>query len=162
LLFTTIDSPLGELLLFGDGSALHGLYMQQGRRSATVSPDWRREPGAFAAAKAQLNEYFAGGRTSFDLPLEMAGTPFQRSVWRALLEVGYGETLSYGELARRIGRPTATRAVGAANGANPVSIVIPCHRLVGSTGALTDYGGGIESKRLLLDLESSCSNPARP
>jgi methylated-DNA-[protein]-cysteine S-methyltransferase len=152
-LYATVGSPLGELLLLGDGRALRGLYMQEGRKPATVLPGWEREPDAFAEASAQLSEYFAGRRTSFDLPLEPIGTPFQLSVWQALRGIGYGETVSYGELARRLGVPPAARAVGAANGANPLSIVIPCHRLIGADGGLTGYAGGIEGKRLLLDLE---------
>jgi len=153
LLHTTIASPLGELLLLGDGEALHGLYMQRGRKPGTV-PSGRREPDAFAAVSTQLSEYFAGRRTSFDLALELTGTPFQLRVWRALREIGYGETLSYAELARRIGRPSASRAVGAVNGSNPISIVVPCHRLVGTSGALTGYAGGVEAKRSLLDFEA--------
>ncbi|MBK5220163.1 MAG: methylated-DNA--[protein]-cysteine S-methyltransferase [Thermoleophilia bacterium] len=156
--YTTIDSPLGELLLVGDGGALRGLYLQQRRLPVGPPPEWRREPDAFAAVSGQLGEYFAGERTSFDLSLALTGTPFQLRVWEALGEVGYGETLSYGELARRIGRPSAARAVGAANGANPISIVIPCHRLVGAGGAMTGYSGGVESKRLLLDLETSAAS----
>ena len=152
--YTTVESPIGELLLLGDGGALRGLYMQEGRKPGTVSRGWARDPEAFAAVREQLGEYFAGDRRSFDLPLEPAGSPFQLQVWRALREIDYGETLSYGELARRIGRPNAPRAVGAANGANPLSVVIPCHRLVGADGTLTGYGGGIERKRLLLDLEA--------
>ena len=109
-LYTTVESPLGELLLIGDGRALRGLYMQEGRKPATVLPDWEREPSAFTEASDQLSEYFAGRRTSFDLPLEPAGTPFQLSVWQALRGVSYGETVSYGELARRLGRPPAARA----------------------------------------------------
>ena len=153
-LCATIDSPIGKLLLLGDGRALSGLYMQEGRKPGTVPPGCEHEPDAFAAVRTQLDEYFAGVRTSFDLQLEPVGSPFQLRIWRALQGVGYGETLSYGELARRIGHPGAARAVGAANGANPLSIVIPCHRLVGSNGALTGYGGGIARKRLLLDLET--------
>jgi methylated-DNA-[protein]-cysteine S-methyltransferase len=151
--YTTLDSPLGALLLCGDGRALQGLYMQDGRKPATVLPGWRREPAAFAAASAQLGEYFAGRRQDFDLRLEPSGSPFQLQVWGALRRIGYGETLSYGELARRIGRPSAPRAVGAANGSNPLSVVIPCHRLVGSDGAMTGYAGGVEGKRWLLELE---------
>lgn len=154
LLYTTVDSPIGELLLLGDGGALRGLYMQEGRKPGTVPRGWARDPEAFFEVRTQLGEYFAGERRSFDLPLEPAGSPFQLQVWRALREIGYGETLSYGELARRIGRPNAPRAVGAANGANPLSVVIPCHRLVGADGTLAGYGGGIERKRLLLDLEA--------
>jgi methylated-DNA-[protein]-cysteine S-methyltransferase len=152
--YTTVESPIGELLLLGDGGALRGLYMQEGRKPGTVLSGWVRDPEAFAAVRTQLGEYFAGERRSFDLPLEPAGSLFQLQVWRALREIDYGETLSYGELARRIGRPNAPRAVGAANGANPLSVVIPCHRLVGADGTLTGYGGGIERKRLLLDLEA--------
>jgi methylated-DNA-[protein]-cysteine S-methyltransferase len=153
-LYTTVDSPIGELLLLGDGSALRGLYMQEGRKAGAIPRGWAREPDAFAAASVQLGEYFAGTRTGFDLSLEPLGTPFQLQVWLALGEVGYGETRSYGELAQRIGRPAAVRAVGAANGANPLSVVIPCHRLIGANGSLTGYGGGIERKRLLLELEA--------
>jgi methylated-DNA-[protein]-cysteine S-methyltransferase len=153
-LHATIESPIGELLLVGDDEALRGLYMQEGRKPGMALPGWRREPGAFAAVETQLNEYFAGRRTSFDLPLEPAGTSFQLRVWRELLEIGYGETVSYGELARRIGRPAAARAVGAANGSNPISVIVPCHRLVGADGALTGYGGGVDRKRQLLDLEA--------
>lgn len=153
LLYTTIASPIGELLLLGDGDALRGVCMQDGRKPARIAPGWRREPAAFAAPSAQLGEYFAGRRTGFELRLRLVGTPFQVQVWEALRGVGYGETLSYGELARRIDRPGASRAVGAANGANPLAIVIPRHRLVGAGGSLTGYAGGIESKRLLLDLE---------
>ena len=154
LLHTTVESPIGELLLLGDGGALRGLYMREGRKPGTVPRGWARDPEAFVEVRTQLGEYFAGERRSFDLPLEPAGSPFQLQVWRALREIGYGETLSYGELARRIGRPNAPRAVGAANGANPLSVVIPCHRLVGADGTLTGYGGGIERKRRLLDLEA--------
>ncbi len=153
-LYTTIGSPLGELLLLGDGGALRGLYLRQGSKAVAVSPDWRREPEVFLEAGAQLSEYFAGRRTSFDLPLDLVGSPFQLRVWRQLLEVGYGETTSYGELARRIGRPAAARAVGAANGSNPISIVVPCHRLIGARGALTGYSGGVAKKRSLLELEA--------
>jgi methylated-DNA-[protein]-cysteine S-methyltransferase len=156
-LYVTIDSPIGELLLLGNGNALRGLYMQEGRKPGSVPRGWERDPGAFAGVGTQLGEYFAGERTGFDLSLEPVGSPFQLRVWQALLEIGYGETLSYGELARRIGRPGAPRAVGAANGANPLSVVVPCHRLIGSNGALTGYGGGIERKRLLLELEASHS-----
>ncbi len=152
-LYTTIDSPIGELLLLGDGGALHGLHMQQGRRPATIPPHCRREPGAFAAAIEQLRQYFAARRTSFDVPLAPSGTPFQLRVWHALQDIGYGETLSYGEIARRVGRPSAARAVGMANGCNPIAVIVPCHRVIGADGTLTGYGGGGERKRLLLELE---------
>ncbi|HYM67200.1 MAG TPA: methylated-DNA--[protein]-cysteine S-methyltransferase, partial [Patescibacteria group bacterium] len=107
----------------------------------------------------QLGEYFAGRRTDFDVPLEMEGTPFQLRVWEALREIGYGETISYGELARRIGNPSASRAVGMANGCNPIAVIVPCHRVIGANGTLTGYGGGVERKRLLLDLEARATAP---
>jgi methylated-DNA-[protein]-cysteine S-methyltransferase len=115
----------------------------------------RRDDAGLAAARAQLEEYFAGARTSFDLPLAPAGTPFRQVVWEELQRIGYGETTTYAALAARIGRPSAVRATGAANGANPISIIIPCHRVIGSNGSLTGYGGGIDAKRFLLDLEQS-------
>jgi methylated-DNA-[protein]-cysteine S-methyltransferase len=153
MIYTTVPSPIGELLLVGDGATLHGLYMQEGKRPSAIDPSWLRDDEAFVDVRAQLAEYFAGRRTRFDLPLVLEGTPFQRRVWQELLEVPYGETTSYGELARRIGRPEASRAVGLANGRNPIAVIVPCHRVIGSSGALTGYGGGIERKRLLLDLE---------
>ncbi|HZO59574.1 MAG TPA: methylated-DNA--[protein]-cysteine S-methyltransferase [Solirubrobacterales bacterium] len=154
MLYTTVDSPLGELLLAGDGRALHGLYMQEGRTAITVPRDWARDDEAFADVREQLDEYFAGGRTEFDLPLAMDGSPFQRSVWQALRDIPYGETISYGELARRVGPPATPRNVGATNGRNPIAVIVPCHRVIGADGSLTGYGGGLERKRLLLDLEA--------
>ena len=154
MLYTTLDSPVGELLLSGDGQALHGLYMQEGRTAAAVRADWQRDDDAFTEVRAQLDEYFDGRRTDFDLPLAMAGSEFQRRVWRALQEIPYGETISYGEQARRLGPPATPRNVGATNGRNPISIIVPCHRVVGSDGSLTGYGCGLERKRMLLDLEA--------
>jgi methylated-DNA-[protein]-cysteine S-methyltransferase len=154
MIYTNFDSPLGELLLVGDGQALHGLYMQEGRTSLAVRGEWVRDDGAFADVRDQLDEYFAGGRTAFDLPLEMEGSPFQRRVWRALRDIPYGETISYGELARRVGHPATPRNVGATNGRNPISVIVPCHRVIGADGSLTGYGGGLERKRILLDLEA--------
>lgn len=121
---------------------------------------WEVDDNAFPDAVEQLAEYFAGERTEFDLPLEMEGTAFQRTVWSALREIPYGETCSYGEIARNIGSPAAFRAVGLANGHNPISIIVPCHRVIGANGSLTGYGGGLERKRLLLDLEKSRMAPA--
>lgn len=150
---TVIDSPVGEITLVARDGVLAGLYMHEHRHR----PAWETfgEPSAepFDEVVAQLEEYFAGARTEFDLPLSMAGTPFQRTVWDALKDIPHGDTVSYGELAARIGRPTASRAVGLANGKNPISIIVPCHRVVGSTGDLTGYGGGIERKRMLLGFE---------
>ncbi|HEY3726153.1 MAG TPA: methylated-DNA--[protein]-cysteine S-methyltransferase [Solirubrobacteraceae bacterium] len=154
LLYTTHPSPIGELLLVGDGRALHALHMLAGRRPPPIDARWRRAPEAFTDVTTQLEEYFQGRRTSFTVPLALAGTPFQLRVWSALQEIRYGQTTSYGELAAHIGQPTASRAVGLANGRNPVAVIVPCHRVVGADGTLTGYGGGLERKRLLLDLES--------
>jgi methylated-DNA-[protein]-cysteine S-methyltransferase len=154
MLYTSLDSPIGELLLVGDGRALHGLYMQEGRTPIAVRPDWQPAAAPFDDARAQLAEYFAGQRRSFDLPLAMTGSAFQRLAWRALREIPYGETISYGEQARRIGAPADPRAVGQANGRNPIAVIVPCHRVIGADGSLTGYGGGVERKRLLLDLEA--------
>ncbi len=166
--YTTMPSPVGELLLTGTGDCLTGVSMPGhrhpgGRRGhpelgpgagpAGATPGARRDDAPFADARRQLEEYFAGARTAFDLPLAAPGTPFQELVWDELRRVGYGETISYGELAARIERPGSARAVGAANGANPISIIIPCHRVIGSAGSLTGYGGGLEAKRRLLALE---------
>jgi methylated-DNA-[protein]-cysteine S-methyltransferase len=158
LLYTRVASPIGELLLVGDGRSLHGLHMQEGRTAARVDPGWARADEPFAAVQEQLSEYFAGERREFDLPLELAaGTPFQRRVWQELRRIPYGETTTYGELARRLGRPSASRAVGLANGSNPIAVVVPCHRVIGADGSLTGYGGGLRRKRLLLDLEAGAS-----
>jgi methylated-DNA-[protein]-cysteine S-methyltransferase len=154
MLYTTFESPLGELLALGDGRRLHGLYMQEGRTAIAVQPGWEEAEEPFADARDQLADYWAGRRVGFDLPLEMTGSPFQRRVWRALQDIPYGETTSYGELARRIGVPSAARAVGLANGHNPICVIVPCHRVIGADGSLTGFGGGLERKRLLLELES--------
>jgi methylated-DNA-[protein]-cysteine S-methyltransferase len=158
-LYTTVDSPIGELLLVGDGHALHGLYMQGGRRKR-IDPDWKRADEPFAAVAGQLAEYFAGERREFDVPLVLDGPPFQRQAWHALREIPYGETVSYGEQARRIGQPDAARAIGAANGQNPIAVIVPCHRVIGADGSLTGFGGGLERKRLLLDLEADAVSGA--
>jgi methylated-DNA-[protein]-cysteine S-methyltransferase len=153
LIYTTFDSPVGELLLLSDGDALCGLYMQEGRTARKVRPDWQVGEEPFAEVRAQLEQYFAGERTDFDVPLAMSGTPFQVRVWRALQDIPYGETISYGEQARWIGGESP-RAVGVANGQNPISLIVPCHRVIGADGSLTGYGGGLERKRFLLDLEA--------
>ena len=162
IVFDTVASPVGDLLLVGDGEALTGLHMQEG--PGRVEPPGRRRPQAppFAAAREQLAEYFAGRRTRFELPLAPRGTEFQRRVWEALETVRFGDTATYGETATRLGAPAAARAVGAANGRNPISIVIPCHRLVGSGGGLTGYGGGLGRKRFLLALEAPVRRPGSP
>ena len=148
--FHTIDSPIGRLLLTGDAHGLTGLHMEP----FDIDPGWRADPAAFADAEAQLREYFAGGLTAFDLPLAPCGTPFQRDVWEKLREIPYGETATYGEIAAAIGKPWASRAVGAANGRNPIAVIVPCHRVIGANGTLTGYAGGLERKRKLLELEA--------
>jgi methylated-DNA-[protein]-cysteine S-methyltransferase len=155
MLYTTLASPIGQLLLVGDGSRLCHLHMQEGPGPMPVDPQWEAADEPFDAVRSQLQEYFGGQRTAFDAPLLLEGTPFQRRVWTALLEIPYGATISYAELARRVGQPTASRAVGLANGRNPVAVIVPCHRVVGSNGRLTGYGGGLTRKRFLLDLESA-------
>lgn len=157
--YTTTDSPIGELLLVGDAEALRGLHMQDGATAGAIDRDWTPAREPFEDALGQLEEYFSGSRTRFELPLAWDGTAFQRAVWSALLEIPYGETRSYGELAREIGRPRASRAVGAANGRNPIAIVVPCHRVIGSDGSLTGFGGGVQRKELLLGLERDVARP---
>jgi len=147
---TQIPSPIGPLQLIGNGEALQGLYMHP----YNPPDDWRESAEPFADAIAQLNEYFAGERTEFDLALDMRGTQFQKDVWNALLTIPYGETRSYGEIAKQIGRPDRARAVGSANGSNPISIIVPCHRVIGADGSLVGYGGGLDRKRFLLDHEA--------
>ena len=148
--YSLLSTPIGELLLTGDGESVTGIWMQSHRSEWKRTKTLRRDDAALAAARTQLSEYFAGDRTDFELPLAPEGTPFQRKVWSALCAIPYGETVSYGELARRIGQPTAARAVGLANGSNPLPIVVPCHRVIGADGSLTGFGGGIERKRWLL------------
>ena len=151
--YAVVSSPIGELLLVSDTESLIGLYTPgHGRHPA---PDWTHDPGhpVLATTRVQLIEYFVGTRRAFDLPLASTGTAFQEAVWKGLRDIEYGHTESYFQLATRIGSPTAVRAVGAANGRNPISIVVPCHRVIGADGSLTGYAGGIEAKRWLLDHE---------
>ena len=150
-IYTTMDSPIGELTLTGDGSALTGLYME---RREGPGVDWVRDDASFREARRQMEAYFAGELTAFELPLAPSGTPFQEKVWLALRTIPYGKTASYRDIAIQVGNPTAVRAVGAANGRNPISIIVPCHRVIGANGSLTGYGGGMERKRWLLDLEA--------
>lgn len=151
------DSPIERLLLTSDGAALTGLYLAEHRHGPAVGADWIFAPDAlpFAAAREQLAAYFAGRRRGFDLPLAPEGTPFQRMVWQELLRIPPGETITYGELALRIGSPSASRAVGLANGRNPIAIVVPCHRVIGANGKLTGYAGGLARKQALLALEAA-------
>jgi methylated-DNA-[protein]-cysteine S-methyltransferase len=150
-----IDSPLGELLLVGDGRALTQLRMSP----RGVPAGGRQDPEAFAEVEAQLDAYFAGELTEFDVPLAPTGTGFQLRVWAALLEIRYGETASYGAIAAAVGRPDAVRAVGATNGRNPIAVIVPCHRVIGADGTLVGYGGGLPRKRLLLELEAEHAAP---
>ncbi len=154
---TVVGSPLGELVLVGDGAALVAVELlgdAPGARDG-LDPAWVEDPAPLADAAAQLAEYFAGSRTAFELSVAPGGTPFQGLVWRHLAGIPYGATTTYGEIARALGRPAAYRAVGAANGANPVPIVLPCHRVVAGDGSLIKYGlGGVSRKRLLLDFEA--------
>jgi methylated-DNA-[protein]-cysteine S-methyltransferase len=153
--YTYVDSPIGRLLLKSDGECLTGVYMDVPSKSPREMHGWVQDAKAnpLPAAVRQLNEYFAGTRREFDLPLRLEGTPFQQRVWQSLTEIPYGETWSYGELAKRIGNPNASRAVGLANGSNPIAILVPCHRVIGADGSLTGYGGGLDRKRWLLSHE---------
>ncbi|HWZ33023.1 MAG TPA: methylated-DNA--[protein]-cysteine S-methyltransferase [Bryobacteraceae bacterium] len=150
-----LDSPIGTLLIAGDDEKICQIHFPKNGKPARPEADWNTSArGAIAEAARQLNEYFAGRLVEFDLPLAPEGTEFQRTVWRRLQEIPYGETISYGELAKRVGNPKASRAVGAANGSNPIPIVIPCHRVIGASGKLTGFGGGLPTKERLLALES--------
>ena len=140
-------------MLAGDDSGLREIIFVHGRHPASPDPLWKQDRGAFGDVIAQLEAYFAGKLEEFDVPLAPEGTPFQQKVWKNLCEIPFGETISYGELARRIGNPNASRAVGLANGTNPIPIIIPCHRVIGSNGKLTGYGGGLPIKEKLLALE---------
>lgn len=148
-----VGSPVGTLTLVAVDGALTGLFMDLQRHRPLEEMFGEPDPTPFPEVIRQLDEYFAGARTEFDVPMAMVGTSFQRTVWAALREIPYGETESYGHLAARIGRPGAARAVGLANGRNPIGIIVPCHRVVGATGDLTGYGGGLERKQHLLDFE---------
>ncbi|MFO7608567.1 MAG: methylated-DNA--[protein]-cysteine S-methyltransferase [Candidatus Krumholzibacteriia bacterium] len=159
ILTHTHPSPLGPLGLESDGTALLRIRLPGEKRPAPDGPPRCAAPAAFTAVIAQLDEYFAGARTAFDLPLAPAGTPFQRRVWALLQAIPYGQTITYAELARRAGNPAACRAVGAANGRNPLPVVVPCHRVIGSGGRLTGYAGGLAAKARLLALEGVA--PAR-
>jgi methylated-DNA-[protein]-cysteine S-methyltransferase len=157
-----VDSPIGPLTIVAEGDSISALYMDAQRHAP--APEGLGLPGdpgdePFATAARQLAAYFAGQLTAFDLPLAPAGTDFQRRVWNGLLAIPYGQTISYGELARRVGNPAASRAVGLANGRNPIAIVVPCHRVIGSDGSMTGYGGGLDRKAFLLALERDTALP---
>jgi methylated-DNA-[protein]-cysteine S-methyltransferase len=152
-----LSSPVGKLLLAMDGQGLRHIHFETGRHPLEPGEDWEPGPGALHEVRAQLKAYFAGKLIEFDLPLAPQGTDFQQQVWLELLRIPYGKTTTYGEIARRLGDVQATRAVGAANGRNPLPIVVPCHRVVGANGDLTGFGGGLPTKRFLLDHEQKYS-----
>lgn len=149
------ESPIGRLLVAADERGLRQIVFAAGRTEARPRPEWRADATRLSEILRQLRAYFAGELREFDLPLAPEGTPFQLRVWEALRGIPYGTTISYGELARRIGTPTGSRAVGLANGANPLPIVVPCHRVIGANGTLTGYGGGLPIKAWLLALEKT-------
>jgi len=152
---THVDSPVGPLLLAASDAGLHVIEFHAPRHVAPRGPAWTAgDHPVLRETARQLEEYFAGTREAFDLPLAPEGTAFQRQVWQTLATIPYGRTISYAELAERVGRPRASRAVGAANGRNPLPIVLPCHRVIGANGSLTGFGGGLPTKRFLLDLEA--------
>lgn len=148
-------SPIGDLLLVGDGDGLHRIGFPQGKGRVVVDATWNETEQGFGPARQQLDEYFAGHRQHFDLSLRPQGTAFQLQVLTALSQIPYGKTVSYARIAEKIGRPKAVRAVGAANGRNPLPIVIPCHRVIGADGSLTGFGGGMAAKSFLLELEGA-------
>jgi methylated-DNA-[protein]-cysteine S-methyltransferase len=158
--YTEMDSPIGRLTLSASAAGLSGVFMENQGGNPGARAHWQHSDDRLAGAQRQLREYFAGTRTVFELELDLArGTDFQRRVWTALLTIPYGESVSYGEVARRIGQPPAVRAVGLANGRNPVAIIVPCHRVIGANGTLTGYGGGLDRKRLLLAHEQEYREP---
>jgi methylated-DNA-[protein]-cysteine S-methyltransferase len=152
--YTRFESSVGPLLLAGDANALRRVSFESRKRSAPPRPDWKLDKAPFAEVIRQLQAYFRGELKEFELPLAMEGTEFQLRVWEALRAIPYGETISYAQLAGRIGNPKAVRAVGLANGSNPIPIIVPCHRVIGSDGSLTGFGGGLATKRKLLELEN--------
>ena len=154
-------SPIGRLLLVSDGAALTGLYMEAQRRGPAIADSWIPDEAPFTEVRRQLDAYFAGALTRFELPLAPSGTPFQENVWRALCDIPYGETRSYDALAQAVGAPGAARAVGSANARNPIGLIVPCHRVIARSGALTGYAAGLERKRWLLDHEAAHSAGTR-
>ncbi len=157
--FDEMPSPIGLLRLVADTSGLRRIDFEHPRHPTAIDASWIRDSAKLTFARTQLLEYFSGARNTFDLPLHPIGTPFQREVWTALTTIDYATTASYGDIARRIGNPKAVRAVGAANGRNPLPIIVPCHRVIGSNGALTGFGGGLPVKQALLEMEARhCSS----
>jgi methylated-DNA-[protein]-cysteine S-methyltransferase len=154
LLYDTFDSPIGPLTVAGDSQGIHHILFENNRYDAKGRAQWQHDAHALGDARTQLLQYLHGQRQQFDLPLAPRGTTFQLRVWKALADIPFGQTWSYVDLARYIGHPTASRAVGAANGRNPLPIVLPCHRVIGRSGALTGFGGGLPTKAALLQLEA--------
>lgn len=154
VIYGLLDSPVGPLLIAGDTDNVRMISFPTGSQAQDPLPDWTRDDGYYQEANQELRAYFAGELTSFGFALSFDGTPFQKSVWKALCDIPYGATASYGEIAAKIGRPKASRAVGAANRANPLPIVVPCHRVIGANASLTGFGGGLDTKQFLLALES--------
>jgi methylated-DNA-[protein]-cysteine S-methyltransferase len=152
--YARIDSPVGKLLLAADAQGLRLVSFERSKRAAPVQPEWKEDKAPFAEVIRQLQAYFGGELRAFDLPLAPEGTEFQLRVWNCLRTIPYGETISYAKLAQKLGNPQAVRAVGLANGCNPIPIIVPCHRVIGSDGSLTGFGGGLANKKILLDLES--------
>ena len=151
--YSFIDSPLGRMCVQGDGQFVTGLYMPAHKGRRGPDPSWQESDAPFSAVRQQLAEYFAGERQQFDVPLKLAGTTFQQQVWQELVRIPFSTTITYAELAQRVGQPTASRAVGHANGRNPISIIVPCHRVIGANGKLTGYAGGVDKKQWLLAWE---------
>jgi methylated-DNA-[protein]-cysteine S-methyltransferase len=160
--WTTVDTPVGEMMVVGDEDAVHFVHLPGSFDSGRFRSDRQGRPAAVRAATEQIDAYFRGILTRFDLPLDPAGTEFQRRVWQALADIPYGATESYGSLATRVGNPRACRAVGLANGRNPIPLVLPCHRVIGANGTLTGYGGGLELKQRLLDHERQTLSEGEP
>jgi methylated-DNA-[protein]-cysteine S-methyltransferase len=153
MIYDTIESPIGRIVLAGNDGALSHVGLPESRKPLAIPQEWRRDSDSFAEARRQFDAYFSGSLREFTLKLSPQGTEFRLRVWEALCTIPYACTISYAELARRIGNPKASRAVGLANGANPLSIIMPCHRVIGANGSLTGYGGGLKAKQYLLDLE---------
>jgi len=151
--YSSIDCLLGRMFVQGDGQFVTGLFMPQHKGWRGPDASWQQSDAPFAAVREQIAEYFAGERQQFDLPLKLAGTPFQQRVWQELVRIPFGTTITYAQLAQRVGKPTASRAVGHANGRNPISIIVPCHRVIGADGKLTGYAGGVDKKQWLLAWE---------
>lgn len=151
--YDLIASPVGELLVTGEDGFVTGLYFEEHKYGPAIGSTWKREPEAFDRLREELGKYFKGALTEFSVPLRASGTAFQESVWKLLREIPHGATRTYGDLARELGMPNGSRAVGSAVGRNPISIVVPCHRVLGSTGAITGFAGGLDRKSKLLELE---------